>query len=156
SLDEVDDVDGSCLFECRRLEVFLCDDDEAALLVFVAFDEVFPGHQVTVANADSLEADRRVVLCMQHAEPRSVIPHRGVQLDRNTHETEGYRTLPERSRHTGFLTSYFLLLSSQVPFGLEPVLEVRSVLSAAFEVSLVRATPNIVLRGLVGGRVGRR
>ena len=41
-LHEVDDVDGARLLERRRLEVFLGEDDEAALRVLVALDEIFP------------------------------------------------------------------------------------------------------------------
>ena len=98
-LDEVDDVDGARLLERRRLEVLLRQDDEVALLVLVALDEVFPGDRMAVAHADALELHRRLVLRVQHAEARAVIAHRRVQLDRDVDEAERDRSFPERSCH---------------------------------------------------------
>src|SRR5262249_8939754 len=94
-LDEVHDVDGPCLFERRRLEIVLGDDDEAAFLVLVALDEIFPGHGVPVTLAHPLEPHRRLVARVEHAEMRPVIAGGRVQLDRDVHEPERERALPE-------------------------------------------------------------
>ena len=88
------------VFSTRRgLEIFLREDDEVALRVLVALDEVFPGDRVAVADADALELDRRLVLRVQHPELRPVIAHRRVQLDRDVDEAERNRPLPERPGH---------------------------------------------------------
>ena len=46
-------------------EVLLREDDEAALLVFVALDQLFPGDRLALARADALELDRRLVVGVQ-------------------------------------------------------------------------------------------
>ena len=70
-LDEAADVDGAGLLERGRLEVFLRQDDEAALLVLVALDQLFPRDRLALARADALELHRRLVLGVQHAEARA-------------------------------------------------------------------------------------
>jgi hypothetical protein len=70
ALDEAADVDGARLFEGGRLKVFLRQDDEAALLVLVALDELFPGHRLAFAGAHALKLNRRLIGPVQHTEAR--------------------------------------------------------------------------------------
>ena len=93
---------------------------------------------------------RRLVLRVQHAELRPVIADRRVQLDRDVDEAERDRSLPERARHVSsaqtsdFRLQTFELL--QLPFGREPVLEVRAVAAAALEIALVGARAGCLRR----------
>src|SRR5207249_3249214 len=86
------------LLDGRRLKVLLRQDDEAALLVLVALDEIRPRHRVAVADAHALEPHRRLVLRVQHPEMRPMVAHRRVQLVRNVHEAEGNRSFPQHPR----------------------------------------------------------
>src|SRR5262249_60102387 len=58
-LDETTDVYRPALFERRRLEIFLRQDNEAAFLVLEAFDELLPRHGLPFTLTDALEAHRR-------------------------------------------------------------------------------------------------
>src|SRR5262249_20826295 len=97
--DEVDDVDGPRLFDRRRLEVLLRQDDEMALAIFVALHEISPGDGMAAADAHTLDPHRRLVLRVQQPEPRPVIANRRMELDRNVDQPERDRTLPDRARH---------------------------------------------------------
>ena len=70
-LHEAADVDGPGLLERGRAEVFLGQDDEAALLVFVSLDQFFPRDGLALAGADTLELHRRLVVDVKHAEARA-------------------------------------------------------------------------------------
>jgi hypothetical protein len=87
-LDEVDNVDGLCLFDGGSLEVFLGQDDEVTLRVLVALDQVLPGYRMAVADADAFESNRRLVACVQHAEVRPVTSYRRMELDRDVDQSE--------------------------------------------------------------------
>src|SRR5207237_4035110 len=127
-----DDVHGPRFFDRRRLEIFLGEDDEASLLVLVALDEILPSHSVAIANAHALEPHGRLVFHMKHAEPRAVVPYGGVQLDRNVDEAERNRSLPKSSGHDAS-TLLFVALRPELPFRLNPVLEVHAVAAAPFD-----------------------
>ena len=105
---EVDDVDGSGLLDRRSLEVVFRQDDEVARGVLVAFDQVLPRDRVAVTYTHALVLDGRLVLRVKHPEFGPVVAHRGVQLDRDVHEPERNRSLPQRSGHN----SKFLILTS--------------------------------------------
>ena len=94
-LDEVQDVDRAILAERGRLQVFLRQHDEAALLVLEALDEILPRDRFTFALADALVAHRRLVSRVQHAELGPVIADGGVQLDGNRDETERNGAFPD-------------------------------------------------------------
>ena len=92
---EVLDLDRLRLLQGRRAEVVLRQRDEAALLVFVAFDEVFPGDRLAFALAHPFVADGRFVGGMQQAEAGPAVAHRGVQFDGDVDEAEREGTLPD-------------------------------------------------------------
>ena len=101
-LHEVEDVDRPRFLDRGRLKIVFGDDEEAALLVLEALDEILPRHRMAVADAHALEAHRRFVFRMQHAEVRPMIANRRVQLDRDVDEAEGERALPESASHLTF------------------------------------------------------
>src|SRR5258705_391961 len=58
--DEVPDVDGPGFLERRGAEVFLRQDDEAALLVFVSLYQLIPRDRFSFTRADPFEPHRRL------------------------------------------------------------------------------------------------
>src|SRR6266436_1307534 len=74
---------------------------ELALYVFVALDHLAPSHGTVLPLADSLEANRRLVLGMKEPEPRSRLADGAMELDRDVDEPEGDRPCPERSASHG-------------------------------------------------------
>ena len=78
----------SILVDRGRLQIFFREDDESAFFVLVALDQIFPRNRLAVALADALVADGRLVFCVQHAEPWTMVAHCRMKLDRNRHEAE--------------------------------------------------------------------
>jgi hypothetical protein len=99
ALDEVPDVDRAVLLQRRRFEVFLRQDDEAALLVLVALHQLVPRDRLALARADAFELDGGLVFGVKHPEAGTRVADRGVQLNRDVDETEGDRSFPQCSGH---------------------------------------------------------
>ena len=86
-IDEVQDVHRLRLLQCRGLEIVLGEDDELALLVFVALDQIFPADRL------ALRTDRRA---------RSA---RAIRLWRAAGETSAGDHASRCSSSTGMFTS---------------------------------------------------
>ena len=99
-VDEVQDVHRLRLLQCRGLEIVLGEDDELALLVFVALDQIFPADRLAFGLADALVVHGRFVFGVQQAKLRPVIARRAVQLHRNVHQPERDRAFPHCTSHS--------------------------------------------------------
>ena len=96
---EIHDRDRLVLVHRGGLQIFLRQDDVAALFVLEAFDEVLPGHRLPLPLAHPLVPHRRLVARVQHPEFGTVIADGCVQLHGNRDESEGNRAFPDGARH---------------------------------------------------------
>ena len=93
---EVDDASG---LDAHLLDVFLLDDDVAALFELVAFDDVGVRNLALAVRAPALLLDARLTLGMElvEAERRARVGRRK-HLDRDVDEADLQVTFPRRSR----------------------------------------------------------
>src|SRR5579884_108476 len=103
-LHEFQDVDALRRLRIDLLEVVVGQDDVVALLVFVAFDDLFPRHGLVFNRADALVFDAPFVLSVQQVEREIVRPYRGEQFDGDRHQPEINRPRPYRVSHAAVLT----------------------------------------------------
>src|SRR5690606_1035569 len=78
---------------------FLGAHHVVALVVFDGLDDVLPRHFLAGLGVDPLEADRRLVARIEHAEMQVHLAFAGHQRHRHVEQAEGEGSGPDRTGH---------------------------------------------------------